>query len=124
MVTKEEARKVISLVVDIINQVNTGGLGWDNPNYARDVREIISAIRGPDEDDAYRTKRMTTAVIRKLIGITENSNIDIAFPDDDLTLKNVTLDFQSEGHFSYHIWRAKKALISLGYLSGEEDENQ
>ena len=124
MVTKEEARKVISLVVDVINQVDTGGRGWENPNHARDVREIISAIRGPDGDDTYRIKCQTTAVIRTLIGITGNSHIDVAFPGKDLTLKNVTSDFSLQGHFSDHIWRAKKALINLGYLEGEEDADK
>jgi len=72
-VSAERCRKVLADVVAIINCATDEATDSINAMYFRD---ILAALRGPDEAGTASLKNQTTAVIRHRIGLRYGSGLD------------------------------------------------
>jgi hypothetical protein len=99
----------------IVNFLNTAP-GEDS----KDLWHVITALRGPDDDD-YSVKTSTTSVIRYALGLT-NSGVAIVNSDDELKYDDRRVRFplttgyngkpmlSTWEHFSSHAYKAFKVL--------------
>src|SRR5712664_690782 len=100
-----------------------------SPEDKRDVWHVLSALRGPDESQAYLLKEATTAVIRnKLFGQDANfvSNvlgIDV-YQDNNYRVEDrAKVDQDAPTHFQLHTINAFKALgLEWGKLNESKEE--
>ena len=106
--TKREARKVIQQLVDAIND--------DNNKYGLDLWNIVSALRGPDNENSA-LKSNTTAEIRGAIGLVDN-NFEVCkfVRRQQLNRKEVPY------HFSSHYHNAVTALKRLSFITEKASE--
>ena len=120
---KAELQKLLAKVVDVFNQ-NYGDYPTSNRRQAENeidslnhaFKNIISAIRGPDfKGAAIGIKWNTTAKIRWIIGLRENSRLDVnpeALSNNWLVGNQALMDAESP-HFAYHIEDAIRGLEVL-----------
>jgi hypothetical protein len=104
-VTKKRALKAIAELVEIISVA----AGFNEPN-ATAVRDIVSFLRGPDNEDAH-IKSETTAKVRSVIGIEEMSGWVINPRPIDLSYTPL-----GQHHHNTHWLTAKAALRTLGFF--------
>ncbi len=111
-VTKARARKALRELVEIFN---LAGFASREPN-ATAFRDIVTALRGPD-NDITRVKEETTEVIRRDIGISnKTSGLCVALPGCEIPLGYVHMSYYDDErpiHFVNHISRAVKGLHTL-----------
>ena len=76
----------------------------------KEIWDIITALRGPDEPKKMIAKWATTALIRGRLGVKEAPGWGLAHClHDSNGLKNVRIEM-GDGHFGLHIRKAFKAL--------------
>lgn len=82
--------------------------------------DVLSALRGPDENDPNQEGKAFTIAVRRAafpkLAVRDSDNIPAAFATFDGSLPNLsdvhsTLDAKFSDHFRRHIWQAEKALF-------------
>ena len=110
MKTKAEIKQVLAEVVEIINE------SMENSD-AAEFRDLISALRGPDNRN-FELKQRTTAVIRHAIGVTGESGLDVNYVDSFMVYDDLLKQFgeQWQLHHRHHYLRALTGLRTFGYV--------
>jgi len=112
-VTKARARKALKELVEIINTINYNPVTPSARN-ASALREIVTSLRGPD-NDAYEIKKQTTARIRGAIGLLSPSGLHISLIPPPAA-SDVITDGNWQMHHMSHYQRAWHGLKRLGYV--------
>ena len=118
-ITIERVKAALKEVSEIINQAGNVCLAEEQQELACQFRDILSAIRGPDEDDSHSLKRQTTAKIRWAIGIREGSGLDVSLGFGVRPTAHWSMDFNNPGgtcnsaHFADHIARAALSIEEI-----------
>ena len=104
--------QVLSVLIEVADEKSVNDMSY--------VWDIVTALRGPDDENHYPTlKRYTTARLRAIVGMTNEGGAIVNH--EPLTTKEVNLrnswlygNYSSE-HFSYHFNNAMYAAKQLGF---------
>jgi len=91
----------------------------------RKVWDILTALRGPDDDNHYLLKWATTAIIRARVFVRGRKRVGKwATINSEKMVIDLTR-FTPQPHFHYHVLQAAKALgIEVKERSGEERRDE
>lgn len=89
---------------------------------------IITALRGPDNDNDEELKELTTARVRGILGL-ERDSVNVCYEpltDEEITQRNNLLDKRRNNpvfgdHFTEHFKNAMNGLKTLGYDVPEKE---
>jgi hypothetical protein len=114
LLTPKYAWDLLQQVVEVMNQSCNGA---PDSHIAVAFRDVISGLRGPDQDDMNSSlKHRTTAAIRDAIGLTVTSGLTCIPRDLDTVraemIKAVRDSIESD-HFANHIVRAVGGIHKL-----------
>ena len=97
---KHDWRKMLEAIVTFVNV---------HDEHSKNLWNVLSALRGPDEDNLGHVKFDTTGVIRHTVGIIPGPTWMVAVPDAQRYANaRKTLE---DSHFVIH---ARRAFIALG----------
>lgn len=118
-----QKRKILRLLKEIASVVNCAHRSIP----ARDLRNVLAAIRGPD-NESVMLKQVTTSPLRYLIGLRDGCLLDVRTcdvtyfkhlrdsADIQKNMKKMGGIYIYDSHFIGHIERAITGLYNLGIL--------
>lgn len=115
------SKEIEQIILGLIDRANEYEplLGRRGVSASQDIWNVIVALRGPDTGpDSHALKLLTTARIRRIVGILEYNPVS-CFSTDPLNVEQIAtrnlLLSKAPSHFAMHFQVAIRVLKRLGY---------
>lgn len=105
-------KEILQQIVDLLSEDDGSGLALNTNSEGFKLWSVLTALRGPDNDDEV-VKKATTAVIRWKVGIPKDNSGGAVVNADSSEYKNIRVGLTSEfcsPHFLVHVQNAFTAL--------------